>query len=97
MTEKMLLGNVDNAGTAILDSTQTNQKWCFIRTHADVFIVYSRTSTARNLMAHSSELARAFIMDPIGHSMHYQTWLAELFFMVPSLFEPLKFYCIYMR
>ena len=59
---------------------------------------YSRTSMARTLMAHLPRLARTDIMVPTGHFMHNPPfdgwnypWL-ELFFMVPSLFEPLKFY-----
>ena len=61
--------------------------------------VYSRTSMARTLMAHSPWLARTIIMVPTGHSMHIPPWMSgttfqlTLFFMVPSLFELLKLYC----
>ena len=41
-------------------------------------------------MAHSPGLARTIIMVPTG-GWNY-SWL-EPFFMIPSLFEPLRFYC----
>ena len=47
---------------------------------------------APTLMAHSPGLARTIIIVPTGHFMQIHPWL-ELFFLVPSIFEPLKFYC----
>ena len=55
---------------------------------------------AQTLMAHSPGLARTITMVSKGHFMHtiiHPGWLelplARTIFMVPSLFEPLKFYC----
>ena len=62
---------------------------------------YRRTSMARTLMAHSPCLARTITIVPTGHFMHIKYTLdgwnypsLELFLVVPSLFEPLKYYCI---
>ena len=56
---------------------------------------------AQTLMAHLPGLARSIIMVPTGHFMHNPPWMAgtnldygRTTFMVPSLFELLKFYCI---
>ena len=63
---------------------------------------YSRTSVARTLMARSPCLDRTLFLVPRGYFIWKVTldgqnypWL-ELIFMVPSLFEPMKFYCIYL-
>ena len=50
---------------------------------------------ARTLMAHSPGLTRTIIMVHSGHLKHNPPWIdGTTIFMVPSLFEPLKFYCI---
>ena len=56
---------------------------------------------AQTLMAHSPGLARTMIMVHTDHFKHNPPWMAgtrdpllELFSMVPSRFQPLKFYCI---
>ena len=40
------------------------------------FIIHSRTSMARTLMAHSPGLARTINMVPTGHFRHNPPWMA---------------------
>ena len=40
------------------------------------FKMYSKTSMARTLMAHSPGLARTIVMVPTGHFMHNRPWMA---------------------
>ena len=48
-------------------------------------------------MVHSPGVARIITMVPIGQFMHnWSSSQLELFFMVPSLFEALYFYCIFL-
>ena len=41
-----------------------------------VSYIYSRTSMAQALMAHSPGLARTVILVPTGHFMHNSPWMA---------------------
>ena len=69
----LLVSAAEQAGLSL--NWSETPKTGFFRSEAH--IMYSKTSMARTVMAHSPGLARTIIMVPTGHFIHNPSWMTE--------------------